>query len=283
MFTEIAVSEQKGTAISAGVIASLSSQVQSSLHLRKYSKNFYSFYSESFGENTKVMNEQGIYWGLKILPVSRMIIAMYFDFYRFPWLKYRVDAPSSGRDFMISANYLVSENLKFRGQYRSKMKELTFKDGSSILTKILAKTTEKILIDMEAKIDTHVSMKTRLQFSKVNFNQERTSGFILAQDIIYSKPRISFSARFAIFDSDNYDSRQYIYERDMLYVYSIPSFYNKGVRYYLLTKYILSKNISIWAKWSQTKYVGSDTVGSGLEEIDGNTKSNFSFQLRFRV
>ncbi|MCK5470233.1 MAG: helix-hairpin-helix domain-containing protein, partial [Cyclobacteriaceae bacterium] len=91
------------------------------------------------------------------------------------------------------------------------------------------------------------------------------------------------STRFAIFDTDNYDNRQFIYERDLLYVYSIPSFYNQGVRYYIVGRYNLSKNVSFWIKFAQTKYYGTETIGSGLERIIGETKSNLSFQFRLRL
>jgi hypothetical protein len=212
-----------------------------------------------------------------------VVIASYFDFYQFPWLKYQVDSPSNGKDFMISANYLVNENLNFRVQYRNKVKEMNFKDEFTPIVRIEPKTTERLLLDMDARIDARFSMKTRVQFSKVDFNLRRNSGFILAQDIIYTQPQLALSARFALFDTDDYDNRQYIYERDLLYVYSIPSFYSKGIRYYLLAKYALNKNISLWLKWAQTKFLETETIGSGLEEILGNTKSNISFQARIRL
>ena len=283
IFGEFSISESKGEALSAGVIASLSSQVQTSIHLRKYDENYHSFYGESFGENTKIGNEQGIYWGLRFQPISRLIVAAYVDFYRFPWLKYQVDSPSMGKDFMISANYLVGESLNFRFQYRNKVKEMNFKDEFTPIVRIEPKTTERLLLNMDTRIDARFSMKTRIQFSKVDFNLHRNTGFILAQDIIYNQPQLALSARFALFDTDDYDNRQYIYERDLLYVYSIPSFYSKGIRYYLLAKYALNKNISIWLKWAQTKFLESETIGSGLEEILGNTKSNISFQARIRL
>ncbi|MCK5278931.1 MAG: helix-hairpin-helix domain-containing protein, partial [Cyclobacteriaceae bacterium] len=128
VFGEMAVSKSKGKAISTGIVASLSSQIQASIHYRNYDKNFHSFYGKAFGENTKIGNEQGIYWGLRILPISKLVITTYFDFFNFPWLKYQVDAPSQGKDFMISGTYLVNQNLNFRFQYRNKTKEMNYKD-----------------------------------------------------------------------------------------------------------------------------------------------------------
>ncbi|MCK5103866.1 MAG: helix-hairpin-helix domain-containing protein, partial [Cyclobacteriaceae bacterium] len=84
VFGEMAVSKSKGKAISTGIVASLSSQIQASIHYRNYDKNFHSFYGKAFGENTKIGNEQGIYWGLRILPISKLVITTYFDFFNFP-------------------------------------------------------------------------------------------------------------------------------------------------------------------------------------------------------
>ncbi|MCK5702552.1 MAG: helix-hairpin-helix domain-containing protein, partial [Cyclobacteriaceae bacterium] len=273
VFGEMAVSKSKGKAISTGFVASLSSQIQTSIHYRNYDKNFHSFYGKAFGENTKIGNEQGIYWGLRILPISKLVITTYFDFFNFPWLKYQVDAPSQGKDFMISGTYLVNQNLNFRFQYRNKTKEMNYKDEELPYVLIEPKTTERLLLDMDFAINANFSMKTRIQGSHVDFNSKTGTGFILAQDIIYTQQKYSLSTRFAIFDTDNYDNRQFIYERDLLYVYSIPSFYNQGVRYYIVGRYNLSKNVSFWIKFAQTKYYGTEIIGSGLERIIGETKS----------
>ena len=283
VFGEMAVSKSKGKAISTGIVASLSSQIQASIHYRNYDKNFHSFYGKAFGENTKIGNEQGIYWGLRILPISKLVITTYFDFFNFPWLKYQVDAPSQGKDFMISGTYLVNQNLNFRFQYRNKTKEMNYKDEELPYVLIEPKTTERLLLDMDFAINANFSMKTRIQGSHVDFSSKMGTGFILAQDIIYTQQKYSLSTRFAIFDTDNYDNRQFIYERDLLYVYSIPSFYNQGVRYYIVGRYNLSKNVSFWIKFAQTKYYGTETIGSGLERIIGETKSNLSFQFRLRL
>ncbi len=283
VFGEMAASKSKGKAISTGIVASLSSQIQASIHYRNYDKNFHSFYGKAFGENTKIGNEQGIYWGLRILPISKLVITTYFDFFNFPWLKYQVDAPSQGKDFMISGTYLVNQNLNFRFQYRNKTKEMNYKDEELPYVRIERKTTERLLLDMDYAINANFSMKTRIQGSHVDFSSKMGTGFILAQDIIYTQQKYSLSTRFAIFDTDNYDNRQFIYERDLLYVYSIPSFYNQGVRYYIVGRYNLSKNVSFWIKFAQTKYYGTETIGSGLERIIGETKSNLSFQFRLRL
>ncbi len=283
IFWEIAASESRGKAISAGVIANLSSQVQASIHYRNYDKDFHSFLGKAFGENTKIGNEQGIYWGIRILPFPKIVITSYFDLFNFPWLKYQVDAPSHGQDFMASATWLIYQKLNFKIQYRNKIKEINFKDEGFGLVHIKPKKTEKMLMDLRYIISPIFSIKTRIQSTQVAFDGNKSRGFLIAQDINYAHRKLSLSTRFALFDTDNYDNRQFIYERDLLYVYSIPSFYNQGARYYILGRYNISKNLSVWIKFAQTKYLHVDYIGSGLEEIKGNTKSDVNFQIRIKL
>lgn len=220
-------------------------------------------------------NENGIYWGLKILPASGLTITTYLDLFSFPWLKYRVDKPSSGRDFMISGTYQVNRKLNVRLQYRLISKEMNYNMEESPQVLILPKTTQRILMNINYALNDVFSIQTRIQHSGVDFNSKKTNGFILAQDINASKRKYSPSGSFAFFDTDNDDNRQFIYEQDLLYLYSIPSFYNKGVRYFLLAKYKFSRRVEFWIKMSQTKYLDLKSIGSGLETINGDKKNQF--------
>lgn len=206
-FGEMATSKSGGKAISSGIVASLSSQVQASLHYRNHEKNFHSFYGASFGENTKIANEIGIYWGIKIVPLKKLIITSYVDFYKFPWLKYRVDKPSNGQDFMISGSYEFNANLIVRAYYRHKTKEENYAEDGDNHTQVIPKITNRMLINLKYKIDRNFSIQTRVQHSKININNSNNSGFLIAQDLNYQRGRYSLSARFSLFDTDNYNNR----------------------------------------------------------------------------
>ena len=283
LFGEMAYSKSGGKAISSGIIASLSSQVQASLHIRKYDHNFHSFYGAAFGENSKIGNENGVYWGLKINPILGLNVSTYLDLFSFPWLKYQIDKPSRGHDYMISGDYQANSNLNFRIQYRNKSKETNVRHENQTGVQILPKTTNRLSLNIKYTISSSYSLQTRVQHTKVKLNNTESLGFIVAQDLHFHKPKYSLSARFALFDTDDYDSRQFIYERDVLYLYNIPSFYNRGVRYYLLVKYKLTKRIELWVKYSQTKYTNQEKIGSGLEEINGDVKTTLNAQVRIKL
>jgi hypothetical protein len=85
----------------------------------------------------------------------------------------------------------------------------------------------------------------------------------------------------ALFDAD-YNNRQYVYERDVLYAFSVPAYQGKGIRAYLLIQYNFNRTFSVWARITRTRFTDRDTISSGLETIEGNTKTYLKFQLRVR-
>jgi hypothetical protein len=93
---------------------------------------------------------------------------------------------------------------------------------------------------------------------------------------------------FTVFETADYDTRIYTYESDVLYNYSIPAFYGKGFHYFInlhrdFSRYKLIRGnrvrLSAWIKWEQTCYPGVHSIGSGLDEIQGNTKSGIKLQV----
>ncbi len=87
--------------------------------------------------------------------------------------------------------------------------------------------------------------------------------------------------RWLYFETDGYDSRLYAYENDVLYSYAVPVFYDKGLRYYVNLHYQLNKKMELWGRWSQAVYPYKTSIGTGLEERQGNKKTEVKLQLRY--
>ena len=91
----------------------------------------------------------------------------------------------------------------------------------------------------------------------------------------------SGNIRLQYFKTDGYDSRLYAYENDVLYGYSIPVYYGKGYRYYVNINYDINKRLSVWGRFAQTVYPDKNSIGSGLDMIQGHTKSEVKIQAIF--
>ena len=88
---------------------------------------------------------------------------------------------------------------------------------------------------------------------------------------------------FYLFQTDSYNAKVYAYENDVPGAYSIPAYYYRGSRFYLMLDYNITRKIEIWLRYSQTYYNNQNVISAGgLTEIDGNTKSEIKAQIRFK-
>ena len=139
------------------------------------------------------------------------------------------------------------------------------------------------MINVEYEVPLRFSIRTRLQGGDFYYQgNAKSSGLTILQDITWHFSKLELSARVAFFATDNYDSRQYVYEKDMLYAFSLPAYYDRGTRHYLMARYNLMKQIKLWLRWSQTRYTNLETISSGLNEIKGKTRSEIKAQLMYQ-
>ncbi len=285
-FGEAAVTHTLNKAFIHGLIMSLDAKVDMSLLYRNISKSYQSLYSNAFTESTFPNNEKGVYAGISIRPNDFWRIDAYADFYKFPWLKYQVNAPSAGADYLLQTTYKPNKQLEIYLRYRSEKKPKNDNLANLPLSPLADKPRKDLRTHISYKLNSSLTLRNRVEivwFDKKGAGEE--NGFLAYADIIY-KPmmkRYSGNARLQYFETDGYNSRLYAYENDVLYSYSIPVFYGKGFRYYLNFNYDVSNHLSFWLRWAQTVYQGQSAVGSGLDEIKGNRKSEIKLQAIYRL
>ena len=116
-------------------------------------------------------------------------------------------------------------------------------------------------------------------------NNKTEKGYLVYQDVVFNKigKPLSVTFRYALFQTDSYNARIYAYENDMLSSYSIPAYYDRGSRFYIMLDYNITRKIEIWLRYSQTFYDNQTVISaSSLNEIQGNTKSEIKAQVRFK-
>ncbi|MEQ9423463.1 MAG: helix-hairpin-helix domain-containing protein [Cyclobacteriaceae bacterium] len=279
-FGETAISKSGGIGSVGGVVASLSSQLSMSVVLRNYQKDFHSFYGNAFGEGSRNINERGIYWGLKFAPIRRIIVTAYYDYFRFPWLRFGVEGPSEGNEYLIRATYKPTRKLVLYGQLRKETKERNLLSEGNL--QLLAEGVKyNYLLNLDYDATKVFSMKSRLQWSSFEFDSELTRGFAIIQDFNFDFGKIRLSTRFALFDTDDFDNRQFAYEKDVLYAFSIPAYNGVGIRNYFLIQYKPTRKITVWARLARSVRNDVDTFGSGLNEINADHRTDLKLQVRF--
>ena len=284
-FGEAAASTKLYKAFVNGILISAASSVDMSILYRNISKGYQSLYTAAFTESTLPTNEKGLYAGVAVHPGSIWRIDAYADLYKFPWLKFRVDAPSTGSDYLLQLTYKPGKHLEIYSRFRSEGKPINIPTDQSALTPPIIQSKQSWRIQFTYHINTAVTIRNRAEMVWYNNGSPgQEQGFLSWVDILYKPTLIAWAAnlRLQYFETDSYNSRVYAYENDVLYSFSIPVFYDKGIRYYLNANYDVNKKMTLWIKWAQTIYSDKTSTGSGLDEIYGNKKSEIKLQLQYR-
>lgn len=283
-FGELSRSENGGTAHSHGVIASLSSNFAIITQYRNYSKNYQTLFANAISEGSRPVNEKGIYTGFEAKLSSQFFLNAYLDIFQSDWLRYQVDAPSSGKEYLAQLTWRPSRKIEAYMRMRYVEKQVNTDDRTTTLRYTESRTQQNIRFNITYKVNDWLTLRNR--FEMLEFTQpSKTSenGYLLYQDIMYkalSSP-ISITLRYAVFDTDGYNSRIYAYENDVLYVFSVPAYYYRGSRGYLLLRYQHKKWFDIWLRYGIWLYNNRSSIGSGLDEIQGNRRSDIKIQIRF--
>lgn len=282
LFGEAAYTFSKGASVIAGSIMSLTSALDVALLYRNYNRNYHTFYSNAISENSTPQNEQALYWGWKYTFNKKYWTSGYFDWFRFNWLRYRGYSPSQGHEWLLRFNYRPTRHVSFFAQMREENKIRNQSLESNLYTTANG-TKRNYWINADYQATPTLSLRTRAQFSSYEHVGAKSGGLALIQDITFQKSKVVINARYALFDTDDYDNRLYVFEKDVWLAFSFPAYYGVGVRSYILVQYTVSPSVAIWLRWARTTYSNTDSIGSGSETIIGNTRNDLKFQARIRL
>jgi len=284
-FGETSRSATGGFATVNGVNIEMNPRLLVNITQRHYDRDFQGVASVGFGEGTLVENESGVYFGVEFRPFKRWKLNAYVDQFKFPWLRFQTDAPSSGYDFFGQLEYQATGRTNIYLRYRDRLRQINTRDDALGADFLVDNPRRNLRLNFSHSATRQIRLRSRIELTEFGRESEPISrGFMAYQDVVWSwrKVPLRIAARYALFDTDNFDSRIYAYENDVLYFFSIPAYSGRGTRAYILLKYDLGRNTDIWLRWAQTYFTDRQSIGSGLEQIEGNTRTEVRFQVRHR-
>ncbi|HEY8733029.1 MAG TPA: hypothetical protein VIL90_00595, partial [Puia sp.] len=288
-FGEIATDQWLHTAFVQGALISLGENLDMSFLYRNISPAFQSLYSDAFTENSIPNNEKGFYAGFAFRPATGWQADLYYDVYVFPWLKYRIDGPSAGRDILFQVVYQPNKWWHFTTLYKNESKDgnLLFKEGTT--NTLATSDKQRWLIETQCSASRSVSFTSLMEFLWLTGSgKSLRQGFLGTATAGFRKSGFSVNVSLAVFETEDYETRIYANEPDMLYNISLPAYYGRGIHYYMNLHKDFKRlpglhskqfKLSGWLKWGQIFYPGLSSIGSGLDEIKGNKKSEIKAQV----
>jgi len=287
-FGEFATDRELHKAFVSGAMLSLDKNLDCSFLFRSISRKYSSLYANAFTENSTVSNETGFYAGLSLRITQAIRVDGYVDLFYFPWLKYRVDAPSAGKELFVQLNYQPNKRLLLQARCKFEKKE---SDDDNITNSLQQLNTVK-KITWRSQFNWQLSKKStlseRIETSSFGSGLNESSGFLLYNDFNFHPPMKPYdcAARILFFQTDSYDARIYAFERDVQYGFSVPAYSGKGIHYAVTIHYDFSRflarrhkrSLDIWMSWSQAILGKNNNLINFQNDTSAKNQSSIRFQ-----
>jgi hypothetical protein len=274
LFGEYTLNQNKGSGFLQGIKLKPDNRLAINLLFRHYDKRFHTLHGNAPGSGSLTNDETGIMANFIYEAGKKIFISAGADFQNFTWLKYKCDAPSWGRKYEFKAGFYPSDNFAIETYYN--YRDQMINTGASIrINKPSIINSRSIKTIINYLPGEYIDLGTRIEY-KVLSPTEKT-GVVLLQDINFSFRRapVRIWLRWCFFDTDDYDSRIYVYENDLVNSFSIPALYDEGSRSYIMIALKILKKAELRLKYGISTTTGDQGKISDREEI--------KFQFRVSV
>jgi len=289
LFAEAAADRSHKIAVIGGLTYEPVTSFSISLSARNYPSEFQSIYGNAFGETgSQVKNENGVYVGVRIQPINYLLLSAYYDQFNHTMPNQLLPVPSYGSDFLALAEFRIENEYEFAVRFKRKesLSAVDVNDAyGRTMEQVIPRIQENYRLTSQLILSSSVRLVNRIEWVKVMYTGliKSEQGLLFSQTIkCMLFHSFALRARIAVFDSDSYDSKIYEYEDDLTRTSFNPALFGRGIRWYLTCRCVIFKDVDIAAKYSQTIKDGVKSIGSGLDEIEGNTQTLLSLHLYVR-
>jgi hypothetical protein len=272
LFGEFSFNSPEKYALVQGATIRPSDRLTVNFLYRNYAAGYTSFHGNGPGINSSDSNEKGFLGNFTFEAAKHLFVSAGCDVSHFPWLKYGCSYPSSASRTEIRIKYMPEENLVFDISYnvRHTMSDEDLSQGIPQIEEINYHWFKGQVRYSPAE---RFIFTTRIDYKKVK--NSGSTGMLFLQDMSYSFRQIPVSLwlRYSIFNTDDWTSRLYAYENDLLYSFSIPALSGRGSRSYIMLKWEIGKRAELRVKYALTSRTSANNYNEEKDEV----------KLQFRI
>lgn len=243
---------------------------------RDYGEDYLQLHGNTFGESSDLQAERGIYAQVSGPLARRVTMTLAADYFRFSHAKYGLDLPSRGYEFSARIDYRSAhETIEAYLRYRLKNKaknnttgQFDFMDTERYFRHV---ADGSVIYRPLPWLRSKTAVQGKLYCSEL---RGTSLGMGVSQEISLTHRWADLSLQCTWFDSDDYDTRLYLSERQLRYGFGIPMLYGEGIRYNACLTLRLPRDLRLSAKYVCASYADRAVIGSGLEAVEGNLRQD---------
>jgi len=274
LFGEVSVNDNNNYALVQGLSLRPSDRLSMSFIFRKYDPGFYTFHGKGPGVASETKNEQGIAAIFSFEAARHLFVSGGCDAQSYEWLRYRCSGPSRGIRKELRLMYEASPSMTFDASYyyRMIMQDDNANPGIKSQSEILTRSTR---FSFRYNVTGNLTLVTKIDYKWVQ--PSCSKGAAMLQDLNYRFRKIPLPVwyRYCLFSTDDWDSRLYLYENDLLYSFSIPALSGRGSRNYIMAKWDLNDFAEFRVKY------GITSLNESLNTLKNTDEIRFQIKILF--
>ena len=260
VFGEIARASPGGYGVLLGAVLRLG-RLDTTVLLRRYDRDFWSFYGSGFSAVTNARNERGILAAMTWRTAWRTKISVLFDHHRRPWRTDRIPMPSQGDRVEGRVETALHRRVEIALQVRSRVSPVWALDwGLQDLRR------RSVRAEMSWRPEARLRFRGRVERTAFDLERgrERGKGVSLMGDVrVRFRPWLTLDARTTLFDTYAYEARIYEFEGDLPGRMFVALLNGQGFRTYVLVGIKRSR-------WRiSAKYWWQEIFPAGVREYRG--------------
>ena len=242
---------------------------------RHYDPGFASFHGKGPFSGSSGDNIRGFEGNFSFEAAKYLFIKAGYDLRYFPWLKYRCGSPSISKAGEFRVLFSPEEKLRAEVSYYynygtvDNTDETGINKQGEVVNRTFRGTVRYSLSDQLTS-----GMRIECKLSVPG----KSKGVLLFQDLIFRSAKIPLSIwfRYCIFKTDDWNSRLYTYENDLLNSFSVPALFGTGSRSYIMAAWKFSRFADLRIRYAVTGKQGNSYATDETEEL------KIQLRMRFR-
>ena len=232
-FAEAAADFRPAAALFCGLSWNPDYTLEMALMVRAYSKGYTATHAAAYSTLPCCSNQYGATASVKYIPFRGWTVHLSAEYSAYPWSRYRIDGPSwdSRARLDILKEFQSGSQLQMRVDWRHKSES-----GSTV----------KGRFHVKAVLSRCWSLSARIEGGLNGYATYGELGFRTADR------KWDICARGTYYNTEDWKSRVYIYERGVPQSFSVENYYGKGWSWYFLVKWSPAGFADLWLKYSKS-------------------------------
>lgn len=274
---EVATSSSGGVAMINNLSVRANNSLSFNLVQRHYGYQYNAIFSRGFSDGGHIQNETGLLIGADWQANRHLSLMAYTDFAYFPKPTFFTSKASHAWDNCILASYKVGK-LDFSARYRLKIRQRDNKKKTFMETETMQRGRLSTTYHAEKW-----SAKTQIDMALNSF-QQQSFGYMVSESAMWQPTKwLKTILNMGYFHTDDYASRLYVYEPNLLYSFTFPTYDGKGMRLCGVAQANITDQLIAVLKIGSTKYFDRKQIASSLQQINSSIKTDLELQIQWKI